>query len=560
MSPYNPPVVSIPGLKILSPFTIPSGIVTTRPSIIAGLARTVPELGFLTTKTLSVQPRAGYREPVLHEHWPGCFLNAVGLANPGARAFLREMKPLLPLPEGKPLVVSIMGGSPEEFLECALILDEIADAFELNLSCPHVQAAGQSVGSDPATVKRIVRLLKIHLSKPIIPKLSPNLLNVPEMAQVCEQAGADGLCLINTVGPGSAADDDGAPILWNVNGGLSGKGILPLGLKIVGEVSRVTKLPIIAAGGISSAADVVAYHRAGASYFSVGSSLAGKRTPEIRDAFSLLIAELKRPANERRHVIEQRTALLTAYRKLTVTSNTTIGDNMFKIVLNGAETCVPGRFYFLRIPGIGEKPFSPSSVEPLEFLVRTVGEFTKALEMARRGDGIFIRGPYGLGFREPQERKLLLIAGGTGVAPILMAARRWPEFMQGAFVGFSGNIEPSFRKELDTSLKPSHIVVDSPGMVGGMVRELEMQVGSPRLPLGASDVYLCGPGPMTHAVQTLLRGHIPMERVFLAREDIMRCGIGLCGSCATKHGLRSCVDGPVMSLGMEEHVQQEKDS
>jgi len=116
-------------LGIKHPFTIPSGIVTTLPSVIARIARSIPEIGFLTTKTISVQSREGYREPVLHEYYPGCFVNAVGLANPGAESFLSSMREFLPLYGSKPLLVSIMGCDAEEFLQCASILDPIADKF-----------------------------------------------------------------------------------------------------------------------------------------------------------------------------------------------------------------------------------------------------------------------------------------------------------------------------------------------------------------------------------------------------------------------------------------------
>ncbi len=247
-------------LGIKSPFTIPSGIVTTLPSVIARIARDVPQIGFLTTKTLSVEPRAGYREPIIHEYYPGCFVNAVGLANPGAERFLEAMKPLLPLHDRKPLFVSIMGLNAQDFLDCARILEPIADAFELNLSCPHVKDAGQCIGSDPDSVNSIIRLLKKHLDKPIVPKLSPNLGDIAGMAQLCEAAGADALSLINTVGPGIALDSQGRPILSNVMGGLSGAGILPVGLKAVREAASAVKIPIIASGGIDSAQDVRAYH------------------------------------------------------------------------------------------------------------------------------------------------------------------------------------------------------------------------------------------------------------------------------------------------------------
>ena len=310
------------GLGVKSPFTIPSGIVTTVPSVIARIARDIPAIGFLTTKTLSVEARAGYREPVIHEYYPGCFVNAVGLANPGARKFLEAMLPLLPLHDNKPLIVSIMGGDDAEFLECALILDPIADAFELNLSCPHVKEAGQSIGSDPDTVRTIIRLLKKHIQKPIIPKLSPNLADIPGMARLCEEEGADALCLINTVGPGVATDTEGNPVLTNIAGGVSGSGILPIGLKAVREAALMVNIPIIAAGGIASPEDVRAYREVGASLFSVGSALAGMGSTQIADFFRDLVDSLEQQPAQASAARCLAASTRTSYFKTYVAENT----------------------------------------------------------------------------------------------------------------------------------------------------------------------------------------------------------------------------------------------
>jgi len=534
-------------LPITSPFTIASGTVTTVPSVIARIAREVPEIGFLTTKTLSLEPRQGYREPVLHEYYPGCFVNAVGLANPGARKFLEAMQPLLPLHGNKPLVVSIMGRDPQEFLECALILDPIADAFELNLSCPHVKGAGQSVGSDPEAVRAVLRLLGMHLSKPIVAKLSPNLGDIPGMARLCESEGAAGLCLINTVGPGMAVDGDGNPILSNVVGGLSGSGILPVGLKAVREAAQAVTIPIIAAGGIQSAEDVRAYRKAGASFFSIGSALAALDTPQIGKFFAGLAGALEttpaEPASPRCLASEAR----TNYSKTEVVENTRIGDDMFRLVLKRGPRCDPGAFFFLRLPGVGEKPFSPAwDTEPV-YLVRKVGPFTAALEALEPGQAIFMRGPYGRGFPEPpDDAPVILVAGGTGVAPVMMAARRWQRSMTKNFLGFSAPVAEPFRDELCSVIPGCHIVVDPPGSVGEAVRALAQDMTADPQPYRESFAFVCGPGPMMTAAVELLSWLVPKERIFVAREDIMRCGIGLCGSCGTSSGLRSCVDGPVM--------------
>ncbi|HMK36281.1 MAG TPA: tRNA-dihydrouridine synthase [Desulfomonilaceae bacterium] len=537
------------GLTFRSPFTIPSGIVTTVSSTIARIALEIPEIGFLTTKTLSIEPRAGYREPVLHEYHPGCFVNAVGLANPGAVQFRDTMRPLLPLHDSKPLVISIMGQNPEEFLECALILEPIADAFELNFSCPHVKGAGQCVGSDPDAVTKTLRLLSRKIHKPVIPKLSPNLGDISGMARVCEQEGADALCLINTVGPGMAMDTDGNPVLTNVVGGLSGSGILPMGLKAVKEAASAVRIPIIAAGGIATAEDVHAYLKAGASFFAIGSALAGMTTSEVATFFAALVRDLSNEdGNGPSPVIIRSTASRTSYSKTRVTENIGVGGGIFRISLEKGPVCDPGKFFFLRLPDIGEKPFSPARDTAPVYLVRAVGPFTRALEKLKPGDTIFMRGPYGKGYPEPNPAtRVVLIGGGTGAAPVLLAARRWSAMVAKGFFGFSDRITEDFARELQSLVPDAVLAVDSTHRVGEVVTALKADLA--KCPETYSDciVFLCGPSAMMQAaMEALGRGNVERKRIFIAREDVMRCGIGLCGSCGTRTGLRSCTDGPVM--------------
>lgn len=535
-------------LQINSPFTIPSGIITTTPATIARIAQDVPEIGFLTTKTLSVAPRAGYREPIIHEYYPGCFVNAVGLANPGAANFLESMRSRMPLHGNKPLFVSIMGEHPDEFLECARILEPIADAFELNLSCPHVKGAGQCVGTDPGMVRAVLRLLKQHVKKPIIPKLSPNLPDMRAMASLCEEAGADALCLINTLGPGVAADADGYPVLTNVTGGMSGSGILPAGLKAVREAASAVDLPLIAAGGIASAQDVRAYHEAGASLFSVGSALTGMSTPEVVQYLKQIAVDLEDASAAALARVARSCNCRTAYYKTRVGENLDVGAGIFKLRLEEGPSCEPGRFFFLRLPGVGEKPFSPVADHPPEYLVRNIGPFTAALEGLKPGDPIYMRGPYGKGFPEPRTgRRLVLLGGGTGSAPIMMAANRWPERVARAFFGFSGEISEGFRNEILATIPRARVTVDPPGRVGEVTRALiEDMAADPHL-YEECQVFLCGPAAMMRVAVDILTTTVPRKDIFLGREDIMRCGIGVCGSCGTETGLRSCVDGPVMN-------------
>ena len=533
----------------LPKFTIPSGVLTTAPTVISRIAREIPEIGFLTTKTLSINPRDGYREPIIHEYYPGCFVNAVGLANPGAAIFAEAMKPLLPLYGRKPLVVSIMGSDPDEFLECALILDEIADAFELNLSCPHVKSAGQSVGSDPIMVERVVKKLCQRLKKPIIPKLSPNLSNIVDMAKLCAGAGAAGLSLINTVGPGTAVDTDGEPVLSNIVGGISGASIRPIGLKIVREVSDIVKLPIIASGGISSPEDVEAYRKAGATYFAVGSGLAGMTTRRVKKFFQWLDGPvgLGQPNRRKRKALSCEGR--TRYLKTRVTSCKSISLDMFKLELEEGPNCDPGQFFFLRIPGLGEKPFSPmSDVRPV-YLIRTVGPFTNGLSTLREGDSIYLRGPYGTGFKSPSNGdRIVVVGGGTGVAPILMAANKWSKSIYRTFMGFSHPAAQWFLDEAKLFGANVEVAIDGPCEVGAILGMIESEFNALQEFPPDLKVYICGPTVMMKKAGELFSRFIDKKNIYIAREDVMKCGIGLCGSCSTEEGLRSCVDGPVFSF------------
>jgi dihydroorotate dehydrogenase (NAD+) catalytic subunit len=535
-------------LGISSPFTIPSGIVTTVPSVVAKIAGEVPEIGFLTTKTISVEPRIGYREPILHEYYPGCFVNAVGLANPGAKVFRAAMEPLLPLSEKKPLIVSVMGASAEEFAECAEIVSPIADALELNFSCPHVKGAGQSIGSDPDAVRSIIQLLRKRTDKPLIPKLSPNLGNISAMASLCQGAGADALTLINTVGPGVVTDTAGRPVLTNVAGGMSGAGVLPIGIKAVREAAEVVSIPIIACGGITSADDVRSYRRAGATLFGVGSALAGMTTPEIASYFSDLVQSLETDTGRTSPRTSFPAHKRTEYVSTVVRDVRSAGGNLFRVELEDGHGCDPGRFFFLRLAGVGEKPFSPASDDPAVYYVRTVGPFTEALSRLQPGDEIQYRGPYGKGFLQLADAdRVVLLAGGTGAAPTGMAGKILKDAVVRSYIGFSAQVEPWLQEELAASHPALSIVTDPPGNPGEVVRRLTRDLeDQPGLFRGCV-MFMCGPGPMMRAAVEVVTRVAPDLRIYTAREDIMRCGIGICGSCGTPSGYRSCVDGPVMA-------------
>jgi len=169
------------GNTLSGPFTIPSGIVTCSANIIQRVFDTMPEVGLLTTKSIGPESRLGYREPILTQYEPGSFTNAVGLTNPGAERSA-ELMSQLRIPEDRFLLISIFGGSVEEYVEVAKIMAPHADGLELNLSCPHAKGYGMAMGQDPTLVKEIVAAVKAAVDVPVIPKLTPNVPNVDEIA------------------------------------------------------------------------------------------------------------------------------------------------------------------------------------------------------------------------------------------------------------------------------------------------------------------------------------------------------------------------------------------
>lgn len=229
-------------------------------------------IGAMVTKGLSLQPRAGNPTPRIVET-PAGMLNAIGLQNVGIDAFIAEKVPFLRTVD-TPCIANFFGNTVEEYAEMARRLDAVPEvvALEMNISCPNVKAGGILFGSDPARAAGVVGACRAATRKPLIVKLSPNVTDVVGMAVACVDAGADALSLINTL-VGMAIDvNTRRPVLANVTGGLSGPAIKPVALRMVWQVARAVKVPLIGIGGIMSATDVVEFLLAGATAVQVGTA------------------------------------------------------------------------------------------------------------------------------------------------------------------------------------------------------------------------------------------------------------------------------------------------
>lgn len=245
------------------------------------------QLGGLTTKAVSVEPRLGNPAPRVAELDEG-MINSVGLANPGLERVKAEHVPWLAthLPRTRKLA-NVVGNSVDDFARVVEELDACAgspphaaiDGFELNVSCPNVKAGGMEFGADPASLSALIRSARAATRRPLFVKLSPTLTNIGETARAAVEAGADGLTLVNTL-PGLLIDvERRRPVLGFGSGGVSGAGLLPVGVLATWKVSRAVKAPIIGVGGVATAEHALQYIIAGASLVGIGT--AAMRDPRI---------------------------------------------------------------------------------------------------------------------------------------------------------------------------------------------------------------------------------------------------------------------------------------
>ena len=269
--------VNVAGLQLRNPTALASGILGYTADSLLSVVES--GAGAVVTKSVGVKPRLGYANPTVVQAKCG-LINAMGLPNPGIDAYVGEIsysKTLLKVP----LIVSVFGYSAEEYAQVAeKAVKAGADAVELNVSCPHVKQTGSEIGQNPRLLAEVVGKVKAKVSKPLIVKLSPNVSDIVEMAQVAVNAGADALTAVNTVKALAIDVDTMLPVLSNVRGGLSGPAVKPIALRCVYDIYEKVKVPILGCGGITTWQDAVEFLLAGASVVQIGTAVA-LRSPGV---------------------------------------------------------------------------------------------------------------------------------------------------------------------------------------------------------------------------------------------------------------------------------------
>jgi dihydroorotate dehydrogenase (NAD+) catalytic subunit len=231
------------------------------------------KLGGFVVKGLSTEPMIGNPPPRLWETAAG-MLNAIGLQNIGARAFLEEKMPRLRQIKNIVVMTNVFGYAREDYERTIEILNEgegIA-AYELNVSCPNTVHGGLQFGSDPRSLDEVVTTAKRVARRPLIVKLSPNVTSIAQMAYVAQEAGADALSLVNTFVAMAIDPETRKPRIANVTAGLSGPAIKPIAVRMVYDAAHAVKVPVIGMGGISTPEDVIEFMLAGASAVQIGTA------------------------------------------------------------------------------------------------------------------------------------------------------------------------------------------------------------------------------------------------------------------------------------------------
>ena len=252
-------------------------------------------LGGISLKGTTLEPRFGNPTPRIAECSAG-MLNSVGLQNPGVNALVSEKVPALRKVYGGCIIANISGFSVDEYRECVRIADECGDIdiIELNISCPNVHGGGMAFGTDPRAAAEVTAAVRAVCRKPLVVKLSPNVSNIVAIARACEDAGADGLCLVNTFLGMRIDIKTRRPILANRTGGLSGPAIFPVALRMVNQVSHACSIPVMGCGGVSKAEDVIEMMMAGARAVQVGAENIRNpyACPEIVEALPQVMEKL----------------------------------------------------------------------------------------------------------------------------------------------------------------------------------------------------------------------------------------------------------------------------
>jgi NAD(P)H-flavin reductase len=390
---------------------------------------------------------------------------------------------------------------------------------------------------------------------PVLVKFAATFSDVEASSREALAAGAAGLTLTNTIGPAVVPVGE-APILHNKFGGLSGDGIRPLGLRAVEQARRAAgpEPLLIGMGGIASPGDVLAYARAGADLFGVGSALTGLDSVQFAEYLARLEKDANASDGARVYARGCESTVPMEYFRTRIAARKEYDASLFKLTLEDLpqpwqDGDLSGKFLFLCVPGVGEKPFAVFSCTEKSVVIRTVGEFTRYLAEMSVGAEIFVRGPYGKGVPAFENSTLVFAGGGTGIASLLEIAHQLRPSNEEFFVLGARTASHVCDVEKFENLGPVLVATDD-GTEGfrGFVPDLlaDVVAALPAERRRRLAFVNCGPEPMVRKCFEIQRKYVGEDRIIGSIEYITSCGVGICGKCSSPSGALTCVDGPFL--------------
>jgi dihydroorotate dehydrogenase (NAD+) catalytic subunit len=530
------------GKKVRGRFGYPSGVIATNEDTARWMLAHVPQLGFFVGKSTTIEPRKGNPEDILAQPTPDSLWNAVGYANPGLEATVEGFRELRDSAPRDVFLMPQIGESNEERFAHALAefdrAGDLADGYELNVSCPHADKGGILIGSEPEALRGIVAASRRATKKPLVVKLNAGVDRLEEIARAAADAGADALSVINTLGGPN-------PELSKGFGGLSGAAIFPITLETVRRLRKAVSLPMIAMGGIRGAGEIRQLERIDDSlFYAIGTALGGLRSDQCQQYFRQLEQDLGAGTDEATRMTLDR--MLMEYRPFVVSEVEEYGEQVRLIRFRETLDAGIGQFVFLKLDHSHAKPFSlGGNRNGLELLIRKVGPMTAKSFELKVNDVVRVRGPYGRKMSLPEDRLVIFVGAGVGTAPVHFAAQCHPgpkRFVIGTVTASELAYVDALREMGEVSISTDDGTAGRCGLVTELLEEV-LEKEQPENPC----FFNCGPEVAMRAAEMIERNYTSPENIHHLVERMTGCAIGICGKCSIPSGERACVDGPAFA-------------
>ncbi len=530
------------GKEVRGRFGFPSGVISTNSDTARFMLQNIPQLGFYVGKSTTIEPRKGNPEDIFILSTPNSGWNAVGYTNPGLEETINALCELKEaVPDGVFLMPQIGESDEKRFKHCAERFDELGDVIdgiEINVSCPHAEKGGILIGSDPKIVHSIVSEVRKVTKKPLVVKLNAGVADIEQIAKAAVDAGANAISGINTL---KGQNEE----LSNVIGGNSGPIIFPTTYKTIMRLRKALDVPMIVMGGISGASDIRKLDKIDNNFFyAIGTALAELDSEQIKKYFYQLEVDLRKGTDLAIEMTKNKKA--KQYQPFSVKRIIELSETLRLIRFNENLDAGPGQYVFLKVGNKNTKPFSVANDEDgLELVVRKVGETTSIIFGLKENGVVRIRGPYGKDFRFPDDKTVIYVGAGCGIAPVHHAATHH----KGRKIFVLGAKTKKELVYLDnfSRMGEVHTATDdgSHGYHGFVSDLLNIQLS--KMDFGEPYFFNCGPEIAMEKIHEIESREVSLNNIYHLVERMTSCGVGICGKCSTPNGERSCVDGPVLS-------------